>query len=276
MEAMLVALRSFGPVDADRPVGQLDAVDGDGLADARGLAEFPGDAPHGRGRDRGDLLGLLGRVSGDMLAQQIERRAALFSLRLVGSGQGRIAQAGVVMELGGAIGGIVDQRLLCLVVAQIAPVGADQIGRVGLVLQERLVVDFQIVQQHMQHAERQRGVGSGADRNPLVGFARGVAADRIDDDELHAACTGVGHVARDVVVGAARGDAHLGADQNAIFGVMQVGLLMKSAAGKILDRMYDLAAGRRTVVGEVRRAEGGGEGLEPVDRVADRLPSLNP
>ena len=92
--------------------------------------------------------------------------------------------------------------------------------------------------------ERERRIGAGTNRNPLVGLAGGVTADRIDDHELHAAGARLGHVERIVIVGAARGDAELGADQHAEVGVVQIGLLMETAAGKEFDRMHHLAAGR--------------------------------
>ena len=79
-----------------------------------------------------------------------------------------------------------------------------------------------------------------------------------------------------MVVRAARGDAELGADQNEIVAIVQIGLLMESAAGKELHRMHDLAAGRRGGGIDMRGSERGAQRLQPETAVSLGSPALNP
>ena len=191
VESVRVALRAFRPIDADRPVGQFGAVDRDRFADARRGAEFARHAPNGRRRNRRDLLDVFRRVSLDVLAQQLECRPALSPVRLIGSGDRRIAQARIIVNFDRVVGQVVEQGLPCRRIAQITPVRADQVGSIGLMLEELLVVDVHLVEQHLQHGEGERRIGAGTDRQPLVGFARGVTAHRIDRNELHAPLRGL-------------------------------------------------------------------------------------
>ena len=134
VESVRVALRAFRPIHADRPVGQFDAVDCDRFADARRGAEFARHAPNGRRRNRRDRLDVFRRVSLDVLAQQLECRPALSPVRLIGSGDRRIAQARIIVNFDRVVGQVVEQGLPCRRIAQITPVRADQVGSIGLML----------------------------------------------------------------------------------------------------------------------------------------------
>src|SRR3990172_5071586 len=117
----------------------------------------------------------------------------------------------------------------------------------------------------MKHAERKSRVGSRPDRNPFVSFAAGVRSYGIDRDHLHTASAGVSHIHSDVVESSSCSKAELSSYQNGIVAVVEIGLLMKAAAGKKLDRMDHLAAG----------AGSAAESDRPVEAIAGDLPGLD-
>ena len=80
-----------------------------------------------------------------MLAKKLESRAAPFSLRLIVSSEGRIAQAWIVMGLSSAIGTVVNQRFAGSGVPDIPPVGANEVAGIGFVLEELCVVKAPLV-----------------------------------------------------------------------------------------------------------------------------------
>jgi hypothetical protein len=116
------------------------------------------------------------------------------------------------------------------------PVGAglerDEVGQVGVLLRVarevgRLPVDEELLEDHVAHRHRQRPVGAGRDRQPLVGELHVVGVVGRDHDDLLAAVAGLGHPVG--VRGA--GHRHVGAphDQVArvppVAGLRDVGLV---------------------------------------------------
>ncbi len=65
--------------------------------------------------------------------------------------------------------GIPYERLAGGNVPGVAPIGPDEIGSVGLLLQERDVVRVKLVNEEVRQRQDEGGVRSGANGNPLLG-----------------------------------------------------------------------------------------------------------
>ncbi len=266
--AVLVPLRATAPVETRRAVRQLDAVDRDGAADLRGLAELARDAPQPRGRDRRDALDGLRRIAGGTLLEKVERGLHPLAAHGELAFERRGRERRVVVRLHGAGRGVVQARL-SRAVAQVAAVGADEVGRVRARAQELRVVDASLVEEDVQHPEAERRVGSRTDRQPLVGLRRRVVADRIDHDELHAAVDARRRAVRDAVIEAlARRDALLRAHVDEVVAVREVDLVPPPAGRQVLDGVDRLAAGARDARLVIGRSEHRRERAQPRGEVA--------
>ena len=120
-------------------------------------------------------------------------RAQLVAVDLVRAFHGGVADFGVV-GLGAAVGRVPDQRL-AFGTAQEKAVGADQIGRIRPVLQERHIAHIgpaALMHDPVDQRKQEGGVGLWLDRYP---FGRGRRRDRhmrLDMDALGAPRAGVG------------------------------------------------------------------------------------
>ncbi len=101
-------------------------------------------------------------------------------------------------------------------------------GRIGLDVVAQLVeadgVLFHVIaieqflgDNDVHHAESERGVGAGTDRDMPVGLARGAAPDRVDDDQLSALPLGFGNERPVMQVGADR----VAGPENDVFGILE-------------------------------------------------------
>ena len=144
-KAVLVAGDAGERVHRDRAVGHGQSVDLDRLADASGLTELLGQATDGVGRDRGYLLGVFGRVGGDMLLEHAESGAGLLAVNVELAFQGRCG--GFVVGCGSVRIAIPVQSLVAIggVAHDATGVRVDERGGVRAVRQELGVVDAVLV-----------------------------------------------------------------------------------------------------------------------------------
>ena len=137
---------------------------------------------------------------------------------------------------------IPDQRRLRFRMAHVELVRADQIGRIGLGLQVWAIVDAEIVHHDVAHAERERGIGSDAQRHPLGRLGGGEIAQRVDHDHFHAAharVRGLAHVRAGGVTGRV---ALGGSEENRVVTVFEVGNHRPRRVHDPADQMGAVAA----------------------------------
>jgi hypothetical protein len=167
-------------------------------------AELPGNPAHRLCRHERDFLDVLRRVLFDVLFEDVERRPALGAVDGVRAGQRHFvgfvlvfhARDGrVVVNLGTVVDEVPDEGIVGVGVAHVAPVGRpDQVRAVRFVHQIFGVVDAVLVEQRVDQSQRQRSVGSHADRDPLVRLGRLRALERVEHDVLESAGARVGHL----------------------------------------------------------------------------------
>ena len=120
---------------------------------------------------------------------------------------------------------------------------------VAPVLDELEVVE-ELVDDDVEHRERERGVRTGAQRQPQVGLARGLGETRVDVDDLHAGQLQVGVA----VHGGQRGRARVHAPKDEALRAAEVGLERGPAGDDRFGHERRNPAKQR-VMETVRRAE---------------------
>ena len=174
-----------------------------------------------------------------MVGQHLESGAGFDAVHVVGASECGVAGARV--ERHRTVVLVPHQGLATVAVAEIAAVGADEVGGVGEALEELAVVDAQFVQELIDHPQDQGCIGSGADRHPLVGDGRGRRADRVDRHQLH-----VGAAHRQFVGGVHRVVVHdraeLGPEIQDVAAVGGVGGALESVLVHVGDAVHVVSA----------------------------------
>ena len=247
------------------------------VGDRAGVGEHLGRGPHLRGRDAGDLFERVSRVwraqlpvgvqhgpaadgTGEgrhrHLSLECPRRAVYRCVRcgLRTPGKRVPDHVPVRFAAGDEVALAQQSRLRCV----------DEIRGVGQIAHEVAVVPA-FLKHDVRNPEGERAVGPRSDPQPEIRLVRGAGPARIDDDELRAASTRIGHLPglRDP------GCARVVPPQQRASSVLPVGGADVRAVGvgarDILVPVADLGA-----VAVVRAAEGMHQPLHPLDGVRHR------